>query len=60
MKKVSSTYLNDRLGRCHSAGGLGSKLLHEQVSYNGTDRGTNGCAMDLSLTVALEEEMGIF
>ena len=36
------------------------KLTHEQVGCNGTDGGTNSCAMYLLKILILEWEMGIF
>ena len=43
-----------------SADFLGFKLFCEQVSYNGADRGTHGCTMDLFIILSLEEEIVIF
>ena len=47
-----------RIGR--SADGLGFKLLHKHIGYNGTDVGTHGCNMDLFIILTLEEQIGIF
>ena len=45
-----------------SADGLGFKLLHEQVGYNGTYGRTHCCAMHLFImqVLTLEEEVGLF
>ena len=52
------TYTITLVGR-GSADGLGFKLFHEQVGYNGTGGGTHGCTMDLFIIVTLQEEIGI-
>ena len=43
-----------------SADGLGFKLLQEPVGYNGTDRGSHSCAMDLFIIPTLEEKKVLF
>ena len=40
--------------------GLGFKLFHEEVSYNGANGETHGCAIDLFTILALEEEVIIY
>ena len=40
--------------------GFNPKLFHEHIAYEGTDRGTHGCIMDLFIKLTLEEEVCVF
>ena len=57
---VSCTYLSHSLGGRANADVLGFKLFHKQDTYNRTDGGTHGHAMNLFIILTIEENMGIF
>ena len=56
---MSSTNLSQREGGGEGGEGLHFKLFHKDVCYEGADRRTHSCTLDLLIILTLEEEVGV-
>ena len=60
MTKVLSRNLSQREGGCgKDERAFYFKLFHEDVGYEGADRGSHSCTLYLFIILTLEEEVGV-